>query len=1078
MPDSSPLSLPFSLDLSAPLEHLQTTGSLTLVHMGNAAAKCFVVGQILRSAPVGHVFWASNDADAGSLQHVAGLLLPLRVHLIKPQLTLRDYYQVLMAFAEEAPSLFLFEDFASVSAQPLPSQAEILAGTQTLRVGQTVRPYKLFDTLERYGYRPAVERVLQPGEYVRRGDSLFLAPLQSEVTVRVDLFGEEVESITEVDLAQLTDLRARTEVDLYPGRVSTTSSTLLDVLGRENREQQATGGRRSLFIADDIADDTEELPLPEGLERVTFTSFPPEDSVFFHLNYFSVLPYYTLPDFIVDIKERFHREFAIVIMTKKHEEIEHLLRENQIMYSEDTAHGVPSTVTLIKLAEEAFMPHSFQNASARQLLLTDREIFQFHRSSKAKKAIKGMNTEMLSKLKPGDYVIHVAHGVAHFDGIVRREVADMGVREYLKLEYAGSDKLFVPVESAEKLTKFIGDEHPKLTKLNSSEWQKIQKKINAETEKIAGELLKLYAAREMSTRRPFSEGDEKLREFCESFRYELTPGQAQTWYEIERDMQGQRPMDRLVCGDVGFGKTEMAMRAAFKCFTAGRQCAILAPITILAEQHYENFLKRITGKSYGVEIALLSRFQTAAEQQEILRRLKLGMVDIVIGTHRLLSKDIQFHDLGLLIIDEEQRFGVKQKEHLKHYRNNVDLLTLTATPIPRTLNMSLSKLKDISTITTPPPGRLPVVTEVRRFNLHLIRERILFEVERGGQVYFLHNEVRTIEALSEQLRALCPEVSFLTAHGQMSPQLLEERIKSFKNKEAQVLIASTIIENGIDLDNANTLIVNRAEQFGLSQLYQLRGRVGRGRTQAYSYFLYHGQRLEIEARKRLRAIVEASELGSGFQIAMRDLEIRGAGEILGANQSGAMQTVGVSHFMRMLQRTMEKMQSGEITEQSLEQDQTITVEVPLSAYIPAEFIPDANEKIQVYQELAGAESLQHLSELKAELREDYGRLPAEVENLCKVVALKLTMRDANLSGVRIRALSSKSHELTLRMGSRFNPGQILQLLQHSKSPWVVSATALKLQFTTLPLTWYDALLQDIQYLLPSPEQRAVSASAA
>lgn len=434
-----------------------------------------------------------------------------------------------------------------------------------------------------------------------------------------------------------------------------------------------------------------------------------------------------------------------------------------------------------------------------------------------------------------------------------------------------------------------------------------------------------------------------------------------------------------------------------------------------------------------------------------------------------MSDDIKFQNLGLIIIDEEQRFGVKQKEKLKKLQTGVDSLTMTATPIPRTLNMSLNKLKDISTITTPPPGRLPVVTEVRKYNLNLIRERIVAELKRGGQVYFLHNEVRTIEGQAQQLRTLIPEAKFIVAHGQLKPEELENRIRQFKEGKAQVLIASTIIENGIDLSNANTLLVNRAEKFGLSQLYQLRGRVGRSRTQAYAYFLYQGQKLELEAKKRLRAIVEASELGSGFQIAMRDLEIRGAGEVLGASQSGAMKTVGVSHFMRMLAKTVEEMKSGELST-DMEDQENITVDVPLSAYIPAGFIPNVNEKIQTYQELASAETTEHLQQIKADIREDYGALPKEVDNLGKVIVLKLMLREAHLEGVKLSRSSHKSHELVLRMGKYFLPDQIFGLIQNSPKKWLITANAIKLKFENLPVSWYEDLIQDIKLLLPKKKK--------
>jgi transcription-repair coupling factor (superfamily II helicase) len=797
---------------------------------------------------------------------------------------------------------------------------------------------------------------------------------------------------------------------------------------------------------------------------IKFTAFPQEDEPFFHLNFFSVLPYYTIPDFVVDIKERLRRQYEVVIATKKWPEIEAIFLEYNVLYTRDLTSKNPSTVKVIEFTEGRFLPHSFQNNQEKLLLLTDREIFAFHRSSRQRKAISGMNMELMNSLKPGDFVVHLEHGLAEFGGIVRRDLGeDFGTREYMKLGYAGNDKLYVPVESAEKITKFIGDDAPKLTKLDSSDWQRKQEKIKKETERIAKDLIKLYAARELATGRAFLGDGDKMLDFCASFPYELTPGQGRAWDDVRLDLESKQPMDRLICGDVGFGKTEIAMRAAFKSFCSGQQAAILAPITILAEQHYQSFLKRVAGKNYGARVELLSRFQSKAEQNKILKDIKAGFVDIVIGTHRLLSGDVKFKDLGIIIIDEEQRFGVKQKEKLKELRAGVHTLTLTATPIPRTLNMSLNKLKDISTITTPPPGRLPVVTEVRKFNLNLIREKILEEVKRGGQVYLLHNQVKTIEGFTHQLKTLMPEVRFIIGHGQLKPEELESRINIFKRHEADVLVASTIIENGIDMPNANTLFVNRAEKFGLSQLYQLRGRVGRGRTQAYAYFLYHGQKLALEAKKRLRAIVEASELGSGFQIAMRDLEIRGAGEILGANQAGTMKTVGVGHFMRILAKTVEEIRTGEESVED-QAEENVTVEIPLSAYIPTTYIPNVNEKIRVYQELSASVDEEHLRQIKQELKEDYGKMPFEVDNLCKVIALKLLLREIHVEGLKINRNSHRDYEIVLRMGKKFTPEQIFGLIKNGKNQWTVTAKALKLKMNTLPVTWYKDLRFDIECL--------------
>jgi len=1049
------------LDLSEQIALLEKSKNLTLVNLGNAAAKAFVIDQILQKTNFQNVFWASTDEKADQIFSTAEFFWNGRVFLVPAEVSVPKFYELRDRLAEKENYLFLFEDLTKVLEQSFPSRSDIEAGKITLKKGQKIQIFEVFEELERHGYGPAEDQAIKSGEFVRRGENLFVYPENHPCCFRIALNGDVIESID--PFAQETNTVSADEcgsrisdgtLEIYPAKFDTNvQGKFIDLI---------EGTSNSLFISDDLDNDV----CPKGnFFRVKFTTFPQEEEKFFHLNFFSVLPFYTLPDFVLDIKERLRREFEIIVLTKKWDEVTKIFRDENIMFTEDFTDKTPSTVKILKVSEDGFVPHSFQNSTRGLLFLTDREIFQFRRTSRQKKAISGINLDLMTSLKPGDYVVHVDHGLAIFDGIVRRDLGENfgGIREYLKLKYAGNDRLFVPVESAEKVTKFIGDDAPALHKLGSSEWTSMQKKLKVEAERIAKDLLKLYASREIAKGKKFALDDDMMKDFCDSFQYQLTPGQAQTWEEVGADMESSRTTDRLVCGDVGFGKTEIAMRAAFKAFRSRMQSAILAPITILAEQHFQSFQKRIVGKNYGIRVELLSRFQSAAEQKKIIKDIKLGLVDVVIGTHRILSEDIKFKNLGLLVIDEEQRFGVKQKEKLKELRTSVDILTMTATPIPRTLNMSLNKLKDISTITTPPPGRLPVVTEVRKYNLNLIRERILMEVARKGQVYFLHNQVQTIEGQAEQLRALIPEARFIVAHGQLSSNDLEDRVRQFKNGEGDVLVASTIIENGIDLPNANTLIVNRAEKFGLAQLYQLRGRVGRSRTQAYAYFLYHGQKLELEAKKRLRAIVEASELGSGFQIAMRDLEIRGAGEILGVSQAGAIKTVGVSHFMRLLNKTVEEMKSGEISSDVVE-DESITVEIPLSAYIPPSFISNADEKIQVYKELASAEDTAALEDLKRDIREDYGTLPREVENLCKVIALKMHLRDANLSGVKIHRATHKDFEIVLRMGKNFSPNQIFNLVKNSQWRWIITATALKFPLPVLPVSWYEELTEEVKML--------------
>ncbi len=1063
-------NFPFSLQIPEALKTLEDNKKLTFVNVGNAMAKSFLLAELVKQSNFKNIFWASAEEKAESLHLNAELFFGENIVFIPEKLDMQTYYDIQKRLMDGHKNLFLFEGLEAILTQRFPTKKTIKSAILKLKVGDTLKIYDFFGDLEERGYVSAEDQCIKPGEFVKRGDQLFIYPINERVCYRIDLFGDRIENIENYPQGEIPAIKLKKfkQLSIYAIKYEKTLYTekFQKLLEGQKKEQ-------SCFIADDL----DKQICPSGdFYRIKFTTFPEEDEQFIHLNFFSVLPFYTIPDFVMDIKERFHRDFSIVVMTKKYEEIKRIFRDNDIMFTENLTEDFPSTVKLIKAKKEDFLPHSFQNNDRKMLFLTDREIFQFKRSTARKKSISGMNFELMNSLKDGDYVVHLDHGIAKYEGIVRREINKGEIREYLKLAYLNNDRLFVPVDSAEKVSKYVGDDEPRRTKLGGTEWSNLQKKLRKETEKIAKELLQLYAKRELAKGKKFKPDSDKMLQFYSDFPYTLTPGQHQAWEEVRADMERPKPVDRLVCGDVGFGKTEIAMRAAFKAFCSGYQCVILAPITILAEQHYQSFMKRVAKRDYGLNLALLSRFQSPAEQKEILKKLAIGAIDIVIGTHRLLSDDVKFKNLGLVIIDEEQRFGVKQKEKLKKLRSGVDMLTLTATPIPRTLHMGLNKLKDISTITTPPPGRLPVVTEVRRYSLDLIRERILYEKARGGQVYFLHNQVQTIESQTEQMRQLMPDIKFVVAHGQMSPHDLEARIKTFKEGKADVLVASTIIENGIDLPNANTLLVNRAEKFGLSQLYQLRGRVGRGRTQAYAFFLYQGQKLAVDAKKRLRAIVEASELGSGFQIAMRDLEIRGAGEILGANQSGTMKDTGVSHFIRMLNQTVEKMKSGEQGMEE-EEEENITVEIPLSAYIPPSYIPNADEKIQVYQEIAGMENLKDLKDYVKDLEEDYGILPREVENLCRVIKMKIALKSAHLAGIRLQKKSHKEYEIIIRLGKHFTPDQIFTLIQNSPRKWVVTANALRLNLDKLPVTWYRELLEDIRYLekktaeLPKKEKK-------
>lgn len=512
----------------------------------------------------------------------------------------------------------------------------------------------------------------------------------------------------------------------------------------------------------------------------------------------------------------------------------------------------------------------------------------------------------LKGLKPGDYLVHLDHGIARFYGIEKIENLKSQIENYYVLEYAENDKLYVPVGLERKLSRYVGFAEPKISRLGSSLWQKTKKKIKEDAEKFAKELLEIYAKREITKRPPYLHDDEIAKQFADTFKYQETPDQLQAIEEINKDMESDEPMDRIVCGDVGFGKTEVAARAMIKAVVSGRQVVMISPTTILTNQHFQNLKERL--ENLPIKIAQLSRLQTRKEQKKIIEELKIGAVDIVIGTHRVLSKDVELKNLGLLIIDDEQRFGVKQKEKLKSARASLDVLSLSATPIPRTLYMSLSSLKNITIIQTPPQGRIAIKTIISPWKTELVKEAIRNEVKRGGQTYLLHNRVETIQSVKESIQKLIPEVLIGIAHGKLRENNLIKVINDFHNKKIDVLIATTIIENGLDLPNANTLIVDDATRLGLSQAYQIKGRVGRGNTQAFAYFFFP-KKLKPLAKLRLKALQEAEELGSGYRIALRDLEIRGAGNILGKEQSGNINKIGLNLYCQILSEAIDKMKN-------------------------------------------------------------------------------------------------------------------------------------------------------------------------
>ncbi len=951
-----------------------------------------------------------------------------------PQEEQKKAFEMISQIHHLKKTLFLLSEEESQKLFPNPK--EWLAQEYILKTGSAFHLSDFFEMMDSLGYTAGMDRNLEKGEFLRTGDTLSIFPIGYEHPFTVEIGFHEVGKI-------ISQNQEFSSLSIFPIICKRRSTPFIHLFSEKD-----------VTIYDDYERENEEIPPIPG-KVVHISSFPKEEDEPLHLRFLSVLKFYTLTDFLNDLREKIRLEWKIIIVTKRFEELITIFTEENIPFTEKG--DINANICILNGKDLEIVPPSFQNPIDKLSFLTDREIF--HIKTNSKKIAK--NTELmdfLTSLKVGDYIVHLDHGIGRFLGISEQKISDI-TREYLEIEYLQNDKLFVPIEHSDKVSRYIADEDkvPRLTRLGSTEWKTLQKKVKKETEKIAKELLKMYAARAKAKAFQCKPDEERMRQLEENFPYVPTPGQVAAIRDIKKDMESSTPMDRLVCGDVGFGKTEVAMRAAFKAVENGLQVAVIAPITILADQHYQNFKKRMEG--FDIRIEMLSRFRTPAEQKKILIDLRKGKIDIIIGTHRLLSSDVAFYNLGILIIDEEQRFGVQQKEKLKDLRKEVHILTMTATPIPRTLNLALHKLREISTITTPPPGRLPIVTEVRKYSDRLIRDAILKELERKGQVYFLHNRVETIEAITEKLRHLVPEAKFGVAHGQLKPEELEKKIYAFKNKEFDVLVSSTIIENGIDLANANTMIINKAEAFGLSQLYQLRGRIGRSSRQAYAYLLYHAQRLSLDAKKRLRAIVEASELGSGFQLSMRDLEIRGAGDVLGVSQHGSVNMVGVSHFLRLLKQTITELEQGEDRKED-EPFTDVSLELPLDAYIPSFFISDAKEKILTYQKLASITTPGMLKDLSEELEEEYGKLPKEVRNLLQVLEIKIYARLANLKGI-----SCINENVQMLLSKKVTAHEIMNLLQYQKF-WTISGESLRATMKQLGFNWQETLLEAIKLLEP------------
>jgi transcription-repair coupling factor (superfamily II helicase) len=946
---------------------------------------------------------------------------------------------------------------------------EFIKASRSLKHGQIVRLDELVRSWITLGYEP-VSIVTAPGQFARRGGLLDVWSQAETQPARLEFFGDEIDTIRTFDPASQRTSQVVERLVVPPAReyltpaelpfnlaggqeisefflplLHTSPAGLLDYLPRNaltlvddqqafeetinDLEEQALHLRQDSIQNGNLPED---FPLPyltrdsilDSLEALPHAALGPYSAVeepeeTMLRAAFSPGPRYggRLKVLFEDVARRLAENTQVVLVSRQSPRLLELWQETNPAFKNPENQANQPIFIHASLSEGWVFnaPASINNQTGAFLvLLTDGEIFGWQRPIPRQRSRPSAQSPeaFYADLQIGDLVVHVDHGIGIFMGLVQRTIENIA-NEYLCLEYAEGDQLFVPVFQADRITRYIGPDSrvPNLTRLGGTEWRAAKGRVKEAVEEVAVDLLELYARRLVVEGFTFSPDNVWMQELEASFPYVETEDQLRVLAEVKQDMENSRPMDRLICGDVGYGKTEIALRAAFKAVMDGKQVLMLVPTTVLAQQHFETFRERLL--PFPVEVEMLSRFRTPQEQTAILKRLSEGAVDIVIGTHRLLSSDVKVKDLGLLIIDEEQRFGVTHKETLKKMRTEVDVLTLTATPIPRTLYMALTGVRDISTLNTPPAERLPVITHVGPYNPRVIRQAVLRELERGGQIFFVHNRVQTIGSMRQHLEKLIPEARLTVAHGQMNEQELSTRMHQFSEGEVDILLCTSIIESGLDIPNANTLIIDRADTFGLAQLYQLRGRVGRAAQRAYAYFFRHNKLTPTpEGRLRLETIAENTQLGAGFSIAMRDLEIRGAGDLLGTRQHGNIAAVGFHLYTRLLGDAVRRIQSDKnikISPQKgikafpelLEEIQRpmINVDLPLPVSIPEEYVGDKNIRLRLYRRIADVRSLSELDGLSEEFNDRFGPAPQSVANLLYQLRIKLLAERAGAFSV-------------------------------------------------------------------------------
>jgi len=925
-------------------------------------------------------------------------------------------------------SSHLIVTYPDALAERVISSAALQENTLTVHVAERIDRAFVEEVLDSYGFE-RVDYVYEPGQYAVRGSLIDVFSYSNEYPFRIDFFGDEVESIRSFDVESQLSIEKLTDVSIISAQSDVGDATLLSYLTDEavivfrNRDWvfdkcQALWNDAPVLKNEETFASLDEIRAflaPEEEignavmrhRKIHLTPVFNADYPIIQFNTEPQLSYHKNFDLVASsFKDYLQADYGLYVLSNNEKQIRRI--ESIFADRGDAIHFTP----VMQMLHEGFV-----DKDLRICVFTDHQLFdRYHKynlkSEKARSGKVALSLKELKQFQTGDYLVHIDHGVGKFGGLIRTDVNGT-MQEMIKMTYLNDDIIFVSIHNLHKISKYKGKdgEPPKLNKLGSGAWENLKEKTKKKVKDIAKDLILLYSQRREEKGFAFSPDTYLQKELESSFLYEDTPDQLKATNDIKQDMESARPMDRLVCGDVGFGKTEVAIRAAFKAAVDGKQVAVLVPTTLLAYQHYNTFKERLA--DFPVTVDYLSRARTAKESADILTKLKAGKIDILVGTHKLIGKGVRFKDLGLLIIDEEQKFGVGVKEKLKQMKVNVDTLTLTATPIPRTLQFSLMGARDLSNIATPPPNRYPIQTEVHRFGGDIIREAINFEMSRNGQVFFVNNRISNLQNLADMIHKEVPDARVAIAHGQMEPAALENIIMDFVNYEYDVLLATSIVENGIDIPNANTIIVNSAQHFGLSDLHQLRGRVGRSNRKAFCYLLSPPlSELTPEARRRLQAIENFSELGSGIHIAMQDLDIRGAGNMLGAEQSGFIADLGYETYQKILTEAVLELKNETFADLYKDENQMDTgenyvsetnVESDLELLFPASYVPSDSERIMLYRELDGLESETEIDAFRRSLHDRFGAIPPQGEALIRLVELRRKAKKLGIDKIVLKS---------------------------------------------------------------------------